>query len=158
MKEIKLTRGMVALVDDEDFDFINQWKWNAPKSKNTCYAKRNVWLKNSKEYISVSMHRTIMNVSMEMVVDHIDHNGLNNQKSNLRICTGSQNGGNSISKGGSSMYKGVCWYKSKNKWIAYITYNYKRYHLGYFKLEETAARVYDEAAKKYFGEFAHLNY
>ena len=84
MKEIILTQGQVALVDDEDFEYLNQWKWCAIKSRKTYYTTRTIYIPCK---MTVIMHRIIMNTPLDMTVDHIDHNGLNNQKYNLRICT-----------------------------------------------------------------------
>jgi len=169
MKEITLTQGMVALVDDEDFEWLNQWKWCVNKKT---YAKRAIY-KNGEIQILL-MHRDIMNAQKGMQVDHIDHNCLNNQKSNLRLCNNSQNQMNCNTKGGKSKYKGVV-LKIKNRsqtlkngkiktyyyskpFYAQITVNSKKKFLGYFKTEMQAAIAYDEAAVKYFGEFANLNF
>jgi hypothetical protein len=154
MKQIPLTRGMFALVDDEDFEYLNQFKWYAHKDSATYYAMRK---KNRKD---VRMHRVILGITEPKVFgDHIDHNGLNNQRSNLRIATPAQNQRNKASrKGSSSKYLGVANYPKKNKpWGATISSNNKHYHLGHFAKEEDAARAYNEAAIKYHGEFANLN-
>ena len=101
------------------------------------------------------MHREIMNTSKGLQVDHIDHNGLNNQRSNLRNCTASQNRMNKICTSRSG-YKGV----SLNEGLiqSRIKINGNTRHLGYFKTKELAAKAYDIAAKKYQGEFANLNF
>jgi hypothetical protein len=150
MKEIKLTQGKVALVDDEDFEYLNQWKWHAHKDRlNYWYAIRTVSGKR------IPMHRQIMNTPKDRQVDHIDHNGLNNQRSNLRNCTRSQNQMNRKAFG-KSKYIGVN-FKS-NKIVAQIHVHGKKYHLGYFNTEEAAAIARDIASKKYYGEFANLNF
>lgn len=153
MKEIKLTRGMVALVDDEDFEYLNQWKWRAIPNNKTFYSQRDVQVNNHR--FSIKMHRLIMNTPDSMEVDHIDHNGLNNQKSNLRNCTRNENMRNKITWG-KSKYKGVCHLRN-NKFLAHIRLSGKLNHLGTFLNEEDAARAYDRAALKYYGEFAHIN-
>jgi len=101
MKEVGLTQNKVALVDDKDFEYLNQWKWHVLKDYLTYYAARNIRLANGKQ-TSIRMHRVILNVPKGMVTDHIDHNGLNNQKANLRICDASENNMNRKSQRNSS--------------------------------------------------------
>src|SRR3990167_10308366 len=110
MKEIKLTQGKITLVDDEDFEYINQWKWHVIKNKKQThfYAQRS---ENGK---SIRMHRVIMKTPHNKDVDHIDHNGLNNQKNNLRNCTTQENIRNRTSYGKSS-YLGVSTHLAKYK-------------------------------------------
>lgn len=156
MKEIPLTQGKVALVDDEDFDYLNQWKWQAQKSRYTYYAQRAIKLNNKRT--KIMMHRLILNVHNLLKTDHINMNGIDNRKENLRICTASENGRNSNShKNSSSEFKGVHWHKGIKKYVALIRINCNRTHLGCFNSEVSAARAYNEAAKKYHGEFARLN-
>lgn len=155
MKEIKLTRGEVALVDDSDFNFLNQWKWHVRQGHNTRYAVRVVTKRHT-----VSMHRVIMQVyRKDLLIDHIDLNGLNNQKNNLRICDKFQNAKNRRPrKNGSSKYLGVSWCKTSKKWIAQININKKIVHLGRFSSEEEAAKAYDHRARLNHKEFANLNF
>lgn len=165
MKKIYLTQGQFTLVDDEDFDRINKFRWCAHKGRTgKYYAEGGVGL--TKRY----MHKMIMNTPDGMVTDHIDGNGLNNQKSNLRVCTRSQNSMNKKGHGKTSIYKGVHFntYARKNRtgqvilnygyWKGSIVCDRKHIHLGTFKTEIEAAKAYDEAAKKYHGEFAVLNF
>lgn len=111
-----------------------------------------------KRTTTLFLHRTILNPSKEKVIDHIDHNGLNNRRSNLRICTQTQNVANQRKGKGSSNFKGVYWNKREQKWRAGIGYKGKDFHLGYFKDELEAAKAYDKAAKDLWGEFAKLNF
>ena len=158
MKEIKLTQGKFALVDDEDFDFLNQWKWCAHynQGSRTFYVQRS----ERKEHVRVCyhMHRVIMKTPDNLFVDHSDGNGLNNQKSNLRNCDKFGNTKNKRKhKVGSSKFKGVSWDSWHNKWKCRVTNNKKVIQLGRYDSELEAAKVYNEAALKYHGEFANLN-
>lgn len=157
MKEIRLSKQgknkgrYVALVDDEDYDYLMQWDWHVDIQKNTVYAARNK--KTEGKIVNTLMHREIVNVANDMEVDHLDHNGLNNQKNNLRICTHKQNMQNKNSSG----YKGVR--IKKGKYIsAVIKVDYVSIYIGRFRTIKAAAIAYDKAAIKYFGEFAKLNF
>ena len=162
MKQIPLTQGQFALVDDEDFEYLNQFKWSARKSKNTYYALRNSCGKNNKKRFIVFMHRVVLELNdLEIKGDHIDGNGLNNQRYNLRPSTNSENARNAKpSNNKSSKYKGVSLKKehSSKKWCARIKFNGKQIHIGYFECEIHAALAYDKKAKELFGEFAYLNF
>lgn len=154
MKEIQLTRGKVALVDDEDYDRINQYKWCAILQKGIWYAHRRG---RPGEPSVVRMSREIMNAVRDEVVDHIDHDGLNNQKVNLRICSQADNSKNRIRRASgvsyTSKYKGVHHRKDSGKWVAYIGARPKT-HLGTFGTEEAAAAAYADASDELYGEFA----
>ncbi len=157
MKEIVLTQGKFAQVDDEDFEFLNQWKWYALKSKNTFYAVRNIGIEPNRT--AVRMHNVILK---NIGIDHIDHDGLNNQRLNLRHCTGSENQMNRNLKSGlagtyTSSYKGVSWHKAANKWYASIRYDGRQRSLGVYVNEIEAAIAYNKEASQRFGEFAFLN-
>ena len=158
MKAIPLTQGKVALVDDEDFEWLSKWKWYAWKSKNGWYAMHNKWSPKAKKQKIIRMHRFILGTKKDQEVDHKDHNGLNNQRTNLRSCTHLENCMNQRPrKDCSSKYKGVHWRKSCKKWQCRIACHGKQHHLGYFKSEYDAALQYDIAAQFFFGEFALLN-
>jgi hypothetical protein len=158
MKRIPLSQGKFALVDDSDYEWLNQWKWSVNGAKARPYAMRKDW--SFPKGKTVLMHRLIANPPKGFVVDHIDGNTLNNCRSNLRVCSYSQNLANSIVNrlANKSGYKGVCWKKKEKKYSAQITVNYKAIHLGYFKNPVEAAKAYDNAARKYFGEFAKTNF
>lgn len=156
MKKIKLTRGKFALIDDEDFERVNQYKWTFSQG----YAVRGKWNKGKTEIIL--LHRFILNVKKNELIDHINRNGLDNQKENIRIATKQQNAINSnISVANTSGYKGVSFMKGegrRKKWRAVIKFNQKYIHIGYFMHIIEAAKAYDKKAKELFGKFAHLNY
>ena len=159
MKHINISTktypNMFAMVDDEDFEWLNQWKWRAGKDSNTFYASRTVSFgKNTK------MHRQILGLTDPKIFgDHRDENGLNNTRGNLRICNDKENKCNrGKQKNNKSGFKGVYWGKKSKKWHAGIRINGKSIHLGTFFCLIKAAKAYDKAAIKYHGEFAHLNF
>jgi hypothetical protein len=160
MKTIQLTQGKVALVDDEDFEWLSQWKWHLNKKGNSKeYATR----KERKTRRTIAMHRFILRLVWGDGIegDHKDGNGLNNCKNNLRKCTSLQNHYNmkKINKICSSKYKGVSWNKKRKHWESGIRpITNKRLFLGYFDTEIGAAMAYDAKAKELFGEFACLNF
>lgn len=156
MRQITLSQGKYALVDDCDFESLNRYTWHAIAIGKTFYARRWIVFGNGRG-TTKSMHREILGLSHPNEIgDHRDGNGLNNQRSNLRIANRSQNGANTEKrKNCTSKYIGV--YKKKNKWLACICYMQKQKYLGSFDNEEDAARCYNEAAIRTFGEFAKLN-
>ncbi len=160
MKIIQLNHGHVTSVDDEDYDKLNQFKWFAWYNKDThsYYAVKGTWI-NKKRGI-LYMHRFIMQVTGRSIkVDHRDHDTLNNQRSNLRLATHSQNCANRKSmKNSTSKYLGVHWDKSKNKWKVAIENNGVHLYIGVFAIEEDAAKAYDLKAVELHGEFANLNF
>lgn len=164
MKQIPLTQGKVAIVDDELYEWLNQWKWLAHwyKNNNSFYAERIIYLgggRRNPKRKAVRMHRLILRVKKGQITDHINHDTLDNRRVNLRRCTNAQNLQNQLPrKNTSSKYKGVSWYKSNKKWVASIRLNYKYIYLGCFVSEIKAAEAYDAKAKEIFGEFAYLNF
>ncbi len=149
-------------LDDEDHEWISKYKWYISKESKTFYAKCD--LKKDKKRIRKRMHIEILKkhgiLKNGDYVDHIDHNGLNNQKSNLRACLKKENNRNVSVRNNeykSSIYKGVVWIKHRHKWISQITCDGIRYSLGYYDDEKYAAAVYNFAAKELFKEFAELN-
>jgi hypothetical protein len=155
-KEIILTQGKVALVDDEDYDYFNQFKWHIYKqNRNNYYARTVIYL--NKKRIPVVMHRLLVKCD-GYIIDHISGDGLDNRKCNIRVCTRSENPINRrVNINNLSGYKGVSWFKPEQKWRAQIQYKKVVYHLGCFEKRIDAARAYNEAALKYHGEFANLN-
>jgi HNH endonuclease len=151
-KQIALTQGKFAIVDESNFEWLNSFKWSATFSSNIWYATRRI------NKITVPMHRFIMEPSSELYVDHINGNGLHNTIDNLRVCTNSQNGMNRGSnKNTSSIYKGVSWAKKSNKWSVQINKDNTIIHQAFIKDEKEAAMLYNTWAIEVFGEFAWLN-
>ncbi len=153
MKTINLSRGYTAIVDNEDYDELSKYKWSA----STCgkYAYRITGKRNGKRR-TVRMHRVIIDIESGMETDHVNGNGLDNRRCNLRQCTRSQNMFNRPAlKNNKSGYKGVYW--SLGKWRAAIQCNKITYRLGGFDDKKDAAIAYNNRAQELFGEFAWLN-
>ncbi len=151
MKKIPLTKGRVALVDDEDFEELSKHKW--------CWGDRGgAQRKTHGGSVFVAMHRVIMNAPKGKVVDHINGDRSDNRRSNLRICTQAENVRNqSIKSNNKSGYKGVHWDAPRKKWHAHITKNNKTLFLGRFKEIKEAVQAYNEASIRYHGQFGKLN-
>ncbi|MBN1804000.1 MAG: hypothetical protein JW837_01995 [Sedimentisphaerales bacterium] len=150
-------------MDPEDFHALSKYKWQTSKSSKTggFYAARSTWDKVKKKKRTIKMHRLILDPPHPLVVDHINHNGLDNRKANLRPATKSQNCINKPlkkKKNAHSKYIGVTWQKSINKWQAQIRAKGAHRVIGYFDNETDAAHAYDQAARKFHKEFAVLNF
>ena len=149
---IPLSKNAYTTIDEEDFKKVSNHRWYLHRSSNERYPKYATTHFKGK---TVYMHRLIMDAPQGKWIDHIDGDGLNNKKENLRLSTPSQNGANSKTF---KRFKGVSYRKDRKKYRAYIMYPGKRYkHLGHFKEEKEAAKAYNKAAIQLFGEFALLN-
>lgn len=153
-KQIELTQGKVALVSDEDYEWLILWKWhysagmavhNGPKARG--------------RQPKCLMHRLIMDAPAGMVIDHINHDTLDNRRCNLRICTHAENIRNGLRpKNNTSGFKGVFWERCANRWRARATLDGQSYHLGLFRDPADAARAYDAFVREHFKEFALCNF
>lgn len=150
-KEIPLTQGKVALVDDEDYARVNSYKWHTQLYRGGCYAVRQI---KTAPVQQIYMHRFIMDAPNGLEIDHKNGNGLDNRRSNLRICTESDNRKNrKLNYNNVSGYKGVYWDKKMRKWRAKIKVNRRTIHLGSFTTPESASLAYSHAANALFGKF-----
>ena len=157
-REIPLTQGYVAIVDDEDYEELSKHRWHATKHRSGVRAVRSVQGNEHGKRKKIHMHREIMGVSSEQIVDHRNFDTLDNQRHNLRACTNAQNLAHRRKQAGtSSIYKGVYFHKARHSWCAALMFSGQHVHLGYFEHEIAAARAYNMGAAKYFGEFALLN-
>lgn len=161
---IPLTKGYVAVVDDEDYEEVARRSWRVfVSTSGVAYATRAA---DRSELVlgaptTISMHRQVLGVIFDRLqqVDHRNRNGIDNRKKNLRLCSASQNQANRPkSAGTTSKYKGVSFFKNNGKWTAIVGCCGRSRHLGYYVNEEDAARAYDRAALEEFGEFAWLNF
>jgi HNH endonuclease len=162
MVKIALTQNQTALIDDKDYEMISRFKWQAlwRPNRRLFVAGSCNWDPGQKRAITTLMHRLILDAPKGLFVDHVDGNCLNNQRSNLRLCTNRQNSQNRwrLHSNNTSGYKGVSQRKDSGKFFAYITFDSLKIHLGCFATAEEAARAYDKVASKLFGEFASLNF
>ena len=152
MKKIKLTQGKFALVDNEDFEWLNQWKWYFRNG----YAVRGIWNNDKKNMDTIRMHRIIIRAPENSQVDHVDGNKLDNRRVNLRLCSPLQNKRNQkLYKNNKSGFKGVSLHVDNpyKRWVAQIRVEGKLLHLGYFLDKYLASQTYQKAARKYFGVF-----
>ena len=152
MKEILTTKGKVAIVDDADFAWLSQMKWYAKEGTRTFYAVTMVGRRH------VPMHRLIMGSPKGKDIDHINGDGLDNRRSNLRVCSRSENLMNrGASPKNTSGFKGVSWNEATGSWRAKIQRRGQSIHIGLFQTKEAAAIAYNKTAEKLFKQFAKLN-
>lgn len=148
-----------TMVDDEDYEEHNQWKWQYSGSEcRKFYVRRTIHTPN-KKYAVKKLHREIMKPKGLETIDHINGDTLDNRKCNLRICSRAENSMNlnKCKRKTSSIYKGVHWNRQKSKWKSVINKDRKVHHIGFFNNEKEGALAYNEKAKELFGEFARLN-
>jgi len=152
--EVELSQGKTAIVSDQDYDRVSRYTWHTFRIHRTWYVATN-GINGKRTYL----HRFIMQANPGAEVDHINGNGLDNRRCNLRLCTHAQNLANQRhqQRKTSSPHKGVTWCKKGRVWLAQIKANQKHYNLGSYDSEEDAARAYNRAANEYFGEYARLN-
>jgi len=155
MKQIELTQGYFAIVDDEDFEWLRKLKWfYFETDSGNCYAKTSIYISKSKSEHPY-MHRMIMKANKGQQIDHRNRNGLDNQRLNLRFCNYSLNHANAKKRlNTSSNYKGVCWDKARQRWMLQVGSK----HYGRFDDEIEAAKAYDTKAIELYGEFARTNF
>lgn len=152
MAYIDLTQGKVALIDDEDYEYLSQWKWYYHKSG---YAVRTDY--STGQQRSVKMHRLVNDTPIGYDTDHKNRNKLDNRKSNLRTATRSQNSSNyGVQAHNTSGHKGVRWHKVSNRWQSRISYQGVTITLGLYREYEDACNVYDNADIQLRGQFASL--
>ncbi len=159
--KIPLTRGKFAIVDPANYWIVlKPFSWHAVpnRTKHTTRWYAATGIKRNGKWTTLFMHRLIMDATPGIQVDHINGDGLDNRRCNLRLATGSQNQHNRRKGSGSSRYKGVYWNKRERKWRASVQITGKNLHAGYFKREIDAARAYDRMALYYFRNRALLNF
>jgi hypothetical protein len=156
---VNLSKGKFAIIDIEESDLVNQYKWCINDKQNNNYAIATKVIDNIRH--SKRMHRVIMRVTdPSIIIDHINHNGLDNRKSNLRRCTFAENVKHTSSRiGSNSAFLGVSFKKQRTfkMYVAQIQCDKKKFHIGYFDTDIEAALAYNKRAKELFGEFANLN-
>jgi len=159
-RRIRLTRGQFAIVDPEDYERLRRYKWYAVQGPRTFYAVHSLTNGKKAKRKNAYMHHMVIRIPPGMFCDHINGNGLDNRRANLRPATHTQNVWNrrKFNVDSRSKYKGVDWAKDMKRWRARIRVNGKRIYLGSFADETDAAKAYDNAARNHHGQFASLNF
>lgn len=156
MKTIALSQGFVALVDDEDFEALSRHRWFVLRSARSAYARRQAAVGGRR--VHLLMHRIILDAPSGMLVDHRNRDGLDNRRSNLRLCSPTDNARNRGAIVGASRYKGVAWDKNRGRWQVRLWIGGRQRSMGCFDSEVDAALAYDEAVRRHHGEFAVTNF
>ncbi len=161
MRQIPLSKGYVAVVDEEDYERLAELPWYAHETRWGTYAFRSLPVSEGAAKRNVSMHREVIGLPAACeggpLVDHINGDTLDNRRENLRACDTTQNAANMKPHRG-RRFKGVAWHKASKRWRAYLRTGYRQVSLGYFDTQDEAARAYDRAAFREWGEFARLNF
>jgi len=159
MKTIPLTQGKFALVDDEDYDELNKFKWCADKVRGHWYATRGVWDPLMKTTRKIRMHQLLVTFTDKRTyTDHINQDTLDNRRCNLRVCTNSENMRNCRKSHNTSGYIGVVWDKARQKWIAQIGFHWDHIFIGRYDNIIEAAKAVDNKARELYGDYALLNF
>lgn len=157
MKKIPLTQGYFALVDDSDYEAISKYKWHIKKHGRTFYAKHSTKKGDNRKQKTVYMHSLLLATPRGMEVDHIDGDGLNNRRDNIRVCVHAENTRNARTRlDNKSGFRGVHFHSRDMVWSASIGFKNKRVHLGYFSSKLLAREAYRDASIKYYGNFARV--
>lgn len=154
VRRLPLTNGCFTLVDADEFDRLMQFSWRRDRDG---YARSAMVTEPGQPARGVLLHRFIMGAKRGQIMDHINRDRLDNRRSNLRFVTVQQNMHNRGASRGKSKYRGVAWSAAERKWVATIYADGENRHLGWYRWEEEAARVYDEAAREHYGEYAYQN-
>jgi HNH endonuclease/AP2 domain len=149
--QIQLSNGGATRIDAADLERVSRHVWHLDTQG---YAR--AMLKIDVRWRLIRLHRFLTSAPKGLFIDHIDGDRLNNQRSNLRLCTPAESARNTKARGGSSRFKGVCWHRGAQKWMAQIQVDRVNHHLGLFIAEEDAATAYRQAALKMHGNFARI--